>query len=77
VAVRNEPPSYRVYLLRSWEVRSADSDGPVTWRFSLEDPQTGEKRGFGDLESLVAFLRARTAGLPVTDGADSEKGGEA
>jgi hypothetical protein len=60
VAVRGEPPSYRVYLLRSWEVRSADADGPVAWRFSLEDPQTGERKGFGDLESLVAFLRART-----------------
>ena len=60
MAVRSEPPCYRVYLLRSWEVRGADSDGPVTWRFSLEDPQTGERQGFADLESLVAFLRTRT-----------------
>ena len=28
------------------------------WRFNLEDAQTGQKRGFTDLEALVAFLQA-------------------
>jgi hypothetical protein len=27
------------------------------WRFSLEDPRTGQRRGFASLEVLVAFLR--------------------
>jgi hypothetical protein len=28
----------------------------TTWRYSLEDPHTGEKSGFADLGSLFAFL---------------------
>jgi hypothetical protein len=56
--VHEEPPRYRAYMLRIWEVRSEHAAQPSTWRFSLEDPETGEKRGFPDLEALVRFLQA-------------------
>ena len=45
-------PRYHSYLLRCW------SEGPGTWRFSVEDPHTGERRGFIELAALVAFLDA-------------------
>jgi len=32
------------------------------WRASLEDPHSGERRGFADLESLFAFLKEQTGG---------------
>ena len=57
---QNKVPRYRAYLLRLWETGSLDSGRGVTWRFSLEDPRTGEKRGFADLEGLVAFLESET-----------------
>jgi hypothetical protein len=51
------PPRYRSYLLTVWEERNADPDLPVTWRFSLEDARTGRRRGFADLEALLAALQ--------------------
>jgi hypothetical protein len=48
---------YLSYLLRLWQVGSA---GEGLWRASLEDPQTGECKGFGSLEDLFEFLREQT-----------------
>jgi hypothetical protein len=52
----DELRSYRAYLLRLWRAGSADR---LSWRASLELPRTGERRGFGDLASLFAFLEAQ------------------
>lgn len=51
------PPRYHAYLLRFWEERGQIQDRGVTWRFSLEDPHTHERRGFATLEALIAFLQ--------------------
>ena len=48
-------------MLRFWKVSSVDPQHAPTWRFSMEDPHTGEKLGFADLEALVAFLQAELA----------------
>ena len=48
---------YTAYVLRFWRLAGA---GQAVWRASLEDPHTGERRGFGSLNELVAFLRAVT-----------------
>lgn len=53
---RRRPARYGAYLLRYREVRSEHPDRPSTWRFSLEEAGTGERRAFCDLESLLAFL---------------------
>jgi len=45
-------------MLRCWEVRSPHPGGPVTWRFSLEDPHTGQKLGFADKKTLMDHLDA-------------------
>lgn len=46
---------YRAYMLRLWAVQ----DGSDTaWRASLEDPHTGQRQGFRDLDSLFDFLNA-------------------
>jgi hypothetical protein len=55
--IHNEPPRYRAFMLRCWEVRSPDPEGRTTWRFGVEDPHTGQKHGFADLEALIAFLQ--------------------
>ena len=52
-----KPPRYRSYLLTFWEERSQDAQAPEVWRFSLEDPVTGQRRGFPGLEELVAALK--------------------
>ena len=56
-----KPPFYRSYLLTFWEERSRDPSVPVVWRFSLEDPRTGQRHGFPNLEALVAALKQEMA----------------
>lgn len=53
---------YHVYLLRLWQQSQFGSTArtETTWRFSLEDPHSGERRGFANLEALVAFLESMT-----------------
>jgi hypothetical protein len=59
-----EPPRYRSYLLRLWEV---ENEGQPVWRASLQETHSGERRGFADLAALGAFLAAQTGGSPVAD----------
>lgn len=47
---------YRTFLLTLWAERSQDRDSPV-WRFRLEDPRTGQQRGFANLAALVDGLK--------------------
>lgn len=44
---------YLSFLLRLWCIRQNDC---AIWRASLEDPHTGETRGFASLEALMEFL---------------------
>ena len=62
-------PRYGAYLLRYWEVRSDRPGQPSTWRFSLEEAGTGERRAFRDLEALLADLREE---LAVSCGEDQQ-----
>jgi hypothetical protein len=55
----SRPPRYCSYLLRCWEEPARRAGGPTIWRFSLEDPRTGERHAFADLERLSEFLRRR------------------
>ncbi|MCA9971623.1 MAG: hypothetical protein KC425_15470 [Anaerolineales bacterium] len=55
------PLPYVIYLLRLW----MDGEDAATWRFSLEDPRTGARRGFASLDDLMAFLQQETAGAAV------------
>jgi hypothetical protein len=48
---------YQAYLLRLWQVRTATG---LVWHASLEDAQTGERRGFANLQSLLMFLEEQT-----------------
>ncbi len=53
----DKPPRYRSFLITMWEERSRDTDVSVVWRFRMEDPHTGQRRGFADLEAMVAALQ--------------------
>jgi hypothetical protein len=52
---------YLAYMLRLWQVGSGEE---LAWRASLENPHTGERRGFASLETLVEFLEKETRTLP-------------
>ncbi len=55
----NASANYKAYLLRLW--LAGDGDQPE-WRASLEDPGTGEVRGFSDLDQMVSYLREMEKG---------------
>lgn len=57
---RDTVPRQGVLILRFWETRSDAPDAPATWHFSTQDPQSGERRGFADLKSLMDFLASQT-----------------
>lgn len=59
--------NYHSFLLRLWRVQV---DGEPIWRASLENPFTGERKGFANLSELVVYLEAQ-----VSDANDD--GGEA
>ena len=44
---------YLSFLLRLWCIKQ---NGCEIWRASLEDPRTGEQRGFASLDLMVDLL---------------------
>ena len=55
----SDHPHYCAYLLRCWAEHSSQPQQPLIWRFSVEDPHSGDRRGFASFEALVAFLVAQ------------------
>ena len=45
------------FLVRLWQ--AGDQRHP-TWRASVQDPHTGERRGFAELKGLFTFLEEQT-----------------
>lgn len=61
---------YASYLLRLWQ----EQGGQVaTWRFSLDDPRTGERIGFADVETLLRFLNERMQSTRIDAGTKEEE----
>ena len=52
IELHSPAPRYHAYLLRMWR---PDRDA-LAWQASLQDPKTGERIGFSDLEDLFAYL---------------------
>ena len=57
MTINPQPPRYHIYLLTLWEERNEDPNSPTMWRFRLEDPRTGRRRGFANVEALVEALK--------------------
>ncbi len=55
---------YRSFLLRLWQV---EAEKKHVWRFSLEDPITGERKGFVNLGELTNYLISTVCALNKTD----------
>lgn len=76
--IQAQPLRYQSYLLRCWE--EADASSALTiWRFSLEDPRTGQRRGFANLTTLVIALQDELMGClsEQKNGAEEQEGGGA
>jgi hypothetical protein len=47
-----EAPHYRSFILVCWREHNEEA----IWRFSLEDPHTGQRHGFTNPAEVIAFL---------------------
>ena len=56
--VRDPLRGYHAYLLRCWQEQDVHTDGPLAWRFSIEEPHSGARRSLTNWEALLAFLLA-------------------
>jgi hypothetical protein len=55
-----ESSRYHSYFLRLWKDQEGKDE---LWRFSLEDPETGVRKGFNQIGELVDFLLTAICGL--------------
>jgi len=55
-----------------WRTTSGDE---IVWRASLENSETGERRGFASLDALFAFLRRQTEAAQDAGAATEPSGG--
>lgn len=64
-------PDYLSFLLRLWRVSDEGKSQPnakkAVWRASLENPHTGERKGFASLEALFDFLREQAGATSHCD----------
>lgn len=58
-----ERRGYLSYLIRLWQVKNA---GKLVWRASIENPSSGERRGFAGLDDLSSFLHRQISLSPDT-----------
>ncbi len=58
---------YQVFLLRQWQEQEASGDRPAVWRFILESPLTGARRGFANVQDLAAFLEEQVTAKRKTN----------
>ena len=56
-----KPRDYAAYLLRLWREKKSGKSNP--WRASLQDPHSGVRIGFANLEELFGFIRRETGEL--------------
>jgi hypothetical protein len=52
----DRPTSYRIYLLTFWLEDAGDRTDPETWRFRLEEPKSGRRRGCVGITALLTGL---------------------
>jgi hypothetical protein len=63
----DEKSRYQVYVLHSWREPADPVEHTPTWRFILEEPKTGQRRGFKDLAALMDFLVMEQERADITD----------
>ncbi|HRW06859.1 MAG TPA: hypothetical protein P5121_17275 [Caldilineaceae bacterium] len=77
-----QPAVYRIYLVTIWQGvnEAAVAHAPeqqqnaardLTWRFTLEDPRTGQRRSFSNAVALAAALQAEFPETPSQSNEDA------
>ena len=54
--------NYFTVVVRFWEERNPPWMRSGEWRFCVDNPRTGERKGFNSLEALSAFIHDELKG---------------
>ena len=57
----SQSASYYIYLLKLWPERSQDNGETLSWRYSVEDPITGLRKGFAQFEDFLTYIQTQIA----------------
>jgi hypothetical protein len=49
--------SYHIFMLKCWPEHQQNNGITTHWRFSIEDPTSGQRQGFGQLDDLLISVR--------------------
>ena len=63
----------RLLLLRFWREPQSRGGPLATWRCSLEEPRSGQRRGFASVFDLAGYL-LRAYGDPTRDRVEADGG---
>lgn len=55
--------TYRAFLIRVWR------EGEAGWRGTVEDPHSGQRRAFADIDQMLGYIREQV--MPA-EGVSSE-----
>ena len=59
----SDKPADYSFILRLWQIQGEEIQGAREeqwlWRASLDDPQTGDRVGFTNLEALFNYIREK------------------
>ncbi len=58
---------YHNFILSVWQDSSSLPSAQPVWRYSLENPHTGERTGFTSTDDLMYYLRHWTQDTSETD----------
>ncbi len=54
----DKPSKYKTFILRCWQERSPpQGEQNETWRFKIEDVETGTHQGFTNLDLFIKALK--------------------
>ena len=67
MSASERPPVRRTYILTLWQEGDQEARAPGLWRFSLEDPRTGQRRAFPTLGTLFVALEQEIGGEGMVD----------
>ena len=57
---KSTPPArYMSFLLRIWQEESDSNQEKGVWRFSLQETDCRQRRGFSSLDELIAYLKQK------------------
>jgi hypothetical protein len=61
---KDQKPADYSFVLRLWQVRAGENQeqnsGQWEWRASLDNPQTGDRVGFANMELLFEYIHKKT-----------------